>query len=252
VSYQGPESRPGTVPPAAQRTLMPGGGVARRPLHLVIMADQSGGMAGEKMQALNFAIADMLSHLAEWERDQLRAQVLVRVLGFATECQWHVREPTPVSEIDWKPLQAVHHGWTNMGTAFREVAAAIGPGMLENRALSPAILLVTDGRPTDGPGEFDAGLDVLTSLSAGRSALRLAMAIGRDADSKYLERFIGDPRVPVLVAENTDDIADRLVAVSIAVSRLSEGVADRGVMARQILRPASGPDDRPSDVDTIV
>ena len=252
MSYQGPESRPGTVPPAAQRTLMPGGGVARRPLHLVIMADQSGGMAGEKMQALNFAIADMLSHLAEWERDQLRAQVLVRVLGFATECQWHLREPTPVSEIDWAPLHAVHHGWTNMGAAFREVAAAIGPDMLENRALSPAILLVTDGRPTDGPGEFDAGLDALTSLPAGRSALRLAMAIGRDADSKYLERFIGDPRVPVLVAENTDDIADRLVAVSIAVSRLSEGVADRGVMARQILRPASGPDDRPSDVDTIV
>ncbi len=204
------------------------------------------------MQALNFAIADMLSHLAEWERDQLRAQVLVRVLGFATVCQWHVKEPTPVQEVNWQPLQAVHHGWTNMGPAFREVAAAIGPGKLENRALNPAILLVTDGRPTDGPGEFDSGLEALTSFRAGHSALRLAMAIGRDADSEYLERFIGDPQVPVLVAENTDEIADRLVAVSIAVSHMSEGAADRGAMARQILRPQVASDPIASDRDTIV
>ena len=117
-----PRRRRGDNPltvPQAPRTLMPGGGVARRPLHFIVMADQSGGMAGEKMQALNFAIADMLSYLAEWERDQLRAQVLVRVLGFATECEWHVKEPSPVSDVDFKPLQAVHHGWTNMGPAFQ-------------------------------------------------------------------------------------------------------------------------------------
>jgi hypothetical protein len=33
--------------------LMPGGGVARRPLHLIIMGDCSGSMKGPKMQALN-------------------------------------------------------------------------------------------------------------------------------------------------------------------------------------------------------
>jgi uncharacterized protein YegL len=216
------------------------------------MADQSGGMAGEKMQALNFAIADMLSHLAEWERDQLRAQVLVRVLGFATAHEWHIEEPCPVSEINWKPLQAVHRGWTNMGQAFRAVAEAIGPGKLEDRAFNPAILLVTDGRPTDGPGEFDAGLEALTSLPAGHSALRLAMAIGRDADREYLEQFIGDPKVPVLVAENTDEIADRLVAVSIAVSQLSDAVVDRGAMSDQLFTPGTQTGLGSSDRETIV
>jgi uncharacterized protein YegL len=251
VSNEGAQGPPG-VPSERPRTLMPGGGVARRPLHFIVMADQSGGMAGEKMQALNFAVADMLSHLAEWERDQLRAQVLVRVLGFATVCQWHVKDPTPVSEIDYKPLQAVHHGWTNMGVAFRQVAEAIGPGRLENTALNPAILLVTDGRPTDGPGEFDTGLNALMSIPAGRVALRLAMAIGRDADLECLERFIGDPQVPVLVAQDTDEIADRLVAVSVAVSHMSEPSADRGSMAEQILRPAAGFAERFPDADTIV
>jgi len=36
-------------------SLMPGGGVARRPLHFIVMGDCSGSMKGPKMQALNTA-----------------------------------------------------------------------------------------------------------------------------------------------------------------------------------------------------
>jgi hypothetical protein len=49
------------------------------------------------------------------------------------------------------------------------------------------------------------------------------------------------------VAETIDVIVDRLVAASIAVSRMSEAGADRGALARQLLqpdaRPGSGVDD---------
>src|ERR1700733_4222731 len=203
-----------TSEPAEGAPIMPGGGVARRPLHFIIMADCSGSMAGERMQALNYAIADMLPQLAEWERDQMVAQVLVRVLSFATVATWHVPDPVPVRELRWKPLQAVEGGYTNMGPAFREVARAIGPTRLESRALRPAILLVTDGRPTDIGNEFVAGLAALTSFPAGRASLRLAIAIGHDARSEFLDQFIGDPTVPVIVAGNTEEIADRLVPAS--------------------------------------
>ncbi len=57
---------------------MPGGGIARRPLHFIILADCSWGMKGEKIQALNYAIADMMPNLAAWERDQEQAQVFIR------------------------------------------------------------------------------------------------------------------------------------------------------------------------------
>jgi hypothetical protein len=57
---------------------------------------------------------------------------------------------------------------------------------------------------------------------AGRAALRLAIAIGRDVRSAALDRFIGDPGVPVLVADSSEDIAERLVAASLAVSRMSD------------------------------
>jgi hypothetical protein len=80
---------------AAPYPRMPGGGISRRPLHFIILADCSGGMKGEKIQALNFAIADMLPHLAAWERDQEQAQVFIRAIAFATGPWWHIAEPQP-------------------------------------------------------------------------------------------------------------------------------------------------------------
>ena len=92
----GPDSRWLRVPapdnaegaPTAPNPRMPGGGISRRPLHFIILADCSGGMKGEKIQALNFAIADMLPHLAAWERDQEQAQVFIpqreQATGFAS------------------------------------------------------------------------------------------------------------------------------------------------------------------------
>lgn len=231
---------------------MPGGGIARRPLHVIVLADCSGGMKGEKMQALNFAIADMLPHLEDWERDQEQAKVYVRAIAFATEPRWHIREPVPVSGMRWRPLEPVPKGLTNMGPAFRLAAEALASGVIERRALRPAIILVTDGLATDPPGQFEAGLAALMSQPAGRSALRLSVAIGRDAQSEALTRFIGDPTVPVLVADSTEDIADRLVAASLAVSRMSETGADRGAVARRLFGAADGIPSGIFNQDTIV
>jgi uncharacterized protein YegL len=120
-----------------------------------------------------------------------------------------------------------------MGPAFRAVGEVLTPARLERRALRPAILLVTDGLPTDPPGGFESGLASLLETAAGRSALRLAVAIGRDANSEPLDRF-RSPEVPVLVADGTDEIADRLVTASIAVSRMSEVGVNRGALAEQL------------------
>jgi uncharacterized protein YegL len=227
-------------------TLMPGGGVARRPLHFIVMADCSGSMKGEKMQALNYALRSMLPHLVDWERDQLQAQLLIRILAFASAPHWTVPEPVPVADLSmhWRNLEYVPMGRTNMGPAFRAVAEALSPERLERRALRPAILLVTDGLPTDPPGGFESGLASLLEIAAGRSALRLAVAIGRDANSEPLDRF-RSPEVPVLVADGTDEIADRLVTASIAVSRMSEIGADRGALAAQLIKAEPGRSSEP-------
>lgn len=231
--------------PDAPTFRVPGGGIARRPLHFFILADCSGGMAGEKIQALNYAIADMMPQLAAWEQNQEHAQVFVRAIAFATEPRWHIADPVHVTELRWRPLQAVPRGLTNMGPAFALLANALRSDVLERRALRPSVLLVTDGQSTDPPGGFDAGLGALLAQPAGAAALRLAIAIGRDAQSDALTRFIGDPAVPVLVADRTEDIADRLVVASLAFSRMSEAGADRQTLAQTILGSAF-------DQDTIV
>jgi uncharacterized protein YegL len=225
-------------------SIMPGGGISRRPLHLIVLADCSGSMGlpkGEKMQALNWAISNMLPLLADWERDQEKAAVMVRALAFANEPVWHVEEPTPVAELVWQPLQAVPRGQTNLAPALRLVADALSPGKLERRALRPAIILVTDGIPTDRTEDLMAALATLQATPAARAAVRLAVAIGRDARSEALDRFISDPEVPVLVADNTDEIVDRLVAASIAVSRLSEAGSDRTAIVDSLFRQQAQP-----------
>ena len=202
----------GDLPMAADHTDIP-----RRPLHLIILADCSGGMKGEKINALNYAIVNVMNHLAAWERDQDQAQVLVRAIAFATTPWWHMPDPQPVTELRWKLLKAVPGGLTNMGPAFALAAEALAPGQIEHHALRSAMLLITDGLPTDPPGDFEAGLASLMAQPAGKAALRLSIAIGRDAQSEALVRFIGDPSVPVLVAGSTEDIVDRLEAASRAV-----------------------------------
>jgi uncharacterized protein YegL len=105
-----------------------------------------------------------------------------------------------------------------MAPAFRLAASVLGKDRMPRRAYNPALLLITDGMPTDRPDDWDAGLDAIMSQRAGRDAMRLAVAIGRDARSEALSRFIGDPKVPVLVANQTDQIADRLRLVTLAVT----------------------------------
>jgi uncharacterized protein YegL len=212
---------------------MPGGGIARRPLHVIIIADCSGSMKGEKIQALNFAIAQMVQHLSAWEEDQARAEILVRAIAFATEPRWHLPDPLPVVGLRWSALTVVPGGRTNMAPAFRMASSVLGKDQMPSRAFNPALLLVTDGMPTDSPEDFDAGLGAIMSHRAGRDAMRMAVAIGRDARSEALTRFIADPKIPVLVAGQADQIADQLRLVTLAVTgawSFSEDPDERSLM----------------------
>ncbi len=58
--------------------------------------------------------------------------------------------------------------------------------------------------------------------------------------------------MPVLVADSTDQIADRLVTASIALSRMSEVGADRDALAAQLLQPSAGTGRELADEDGIV
>lgn len=219
--------------------VMPGGGIAKRPLHFILAADASWSMNGTKMQSLNYAISTMLPHLASWERAQENAQVLVRAIKFDNRATWHIREPTPVSEVRWTPLRCEPRALTHMGDGLRLMASVMSADQLERRALRPALLLITDGIATD---DYDTALSELLATPGGAAALRVAIAIGPDAQSEQLAKF-ANADMPVLRADRTDEIPDMLMAVSIAVSRMSEVGADRQVLVDQLRRHTFDPND---------
>ena len=126
-----------------------------------------------------------------------------------------------------------------MGAGLRLMASVMTADQLERRALRPALLLITDGIATD---DYDAGLAELLATPGGAAALRVAIAIGPDAQSDQLAKF-ANADMPVLRADRTDEIPDMLMAVSIAVSRMSEVGADRHVLVEQLRRQAATVDD---------
>src|SRR5687768_2541313 len=111
---------------------MPGGGVAKRPLHFFILADCSGSMAASgKIQALNVAVGELLPHLEDVSQENVHAQILVRALSFSTGCTWHVATPTAPADLQWKPLRA--QGTTDLGAALKDLSGQLSSPPMEPR-----------------------------------------------------------------------------------------------------------------------
>ena len=195
--------------------------LANRPLHFIYLCDCSGSMAAQgQMQALNQAIRQSLPGMARVARDNPEARVLVRAVAFADQASWHISEPTPVEDLHWRDLQA--SGCTAMGAALRLVAEQLHTPPMEERALPPVLVLISDGQPTD---DFDAGVARLMQEPWAQKAVRLAIALGHDADLEVLQQFIGpapanqrerSPRRP-LQASNATSLAQYIQWASTAV-----------------------------------
>lgn len=192
----------------------PGGELARRPLHFIWIADCSGSMGADgKIQALNSAIRECIPHMREAAHDNPTAQVLVRALRFSSGAQWHVATPTLVDSFTWTDLTA--DGETFMGKALEMVADQLKIPPMTDRALPPVLVLISDGQPTD---DFNKGLRLLNEQNWGKKAVRISIAIGRDADMEVLQKFVGEnnERRP-LVADNAEQLVNYIKWASTAV-----------------------------------
>ncbi|MEY3735338.1 MAG: hypothetical protein RLZZ624_396 [Cyanobacteriota bacterium] len=170
--------------------------LSNRPLHFIYLCDCSGSMAAQgKMQALNQAIRQSLPGMAEVARENPEARVLVRAISFADRAFWHIADPTPVADLVWTDLQA--GGITAMGEALELVASQLSSPPMEERALPPVLVLISDGQPTD---DFEQGLSRLMRQPWAQKSVRLAIAMGHDADLEVLQQFIGPEPMPRLAA----------------------------------------------------
>jgi uncharacterized protein YegL len=179
--------------------------LARRQLHLILALDCSGSMRGDRIASLNYALRSAIPELQQTALENPEVNILVRVLRFSTGARWHFEEAQPIATLEWSDLTA--DGETHMGAALSMIARALSPEQLPGRQLPPVLVLVSDGFPSD---DFDEGLAALFAQDIARSAIRLGIAIGADADLETLEAFIDHPTLQPLRANNASDLVQHI------------------------------------------
>lgn len=223
---------------------LPGGPLATRPLHFFFIADCSSSMMGTKIESLNTALESAIPCMRDVASGNPNASVLVRAVRFNSEAQWHVPQPTDVHEFQWPRLRA--SGATAMGHALRLVAEQMKSPPMPARALPPVLVLVSDGEPTD---DFTSGLKALMNEPWGLKAVRIGIAIGRDANLEVLQRFIGHPEIAPLQANNAEALVDSILWASTAVLQAASAPASQIATADHLMGmnvPLSMPTHQPS------
>ncbi|GGY97840.1 tellurium resistance protein TerY [Streptomyces avidinii] len=200
---------------------IPGGPMMNRPVHFIWLIDCSYSMQGEKIGQLNYAIREAVPEMLSVAQDNPAAQLLLRTMTFSTTARWHHKDPVPVEQFTWQDVQV--DGMTNLGEALQLAARELDTPPMPQRALKPVLALVSDGVPTD---DWKAGLRAVDATPWGRKAVRVAIAIGADADRNVLQEFLGNPELQPLDANSPKQLAAAIRwASTAAVKAASQPVA---------------------------
>jgi uncharacterized protein YegL len=173
-----------------------------------------------KIQALNNAIREAVPHMREVAEENPHAQILVRAVEFSDGARWHISQATPIVDFEWVNLSA--DGVTDMGQALSLVTDQLKIPPMTQRALPPVLVLISDGHPTD---DFNAGLQTLMAEPWGKKSVRIAIAIGEDADQDVLQKFIGHPEIKPLKANNSEALKNRIKWTSTVVLQAASSPA---------------------------
>lgn len=202
----------------------PGGQLAQRPLHFIWICDCSSSMAGDKIQTLNNAIMEAAPLMRDVADENPNAELLVRAVRFSNGAQWHVGAPVPIRDFRWSQNELKADGVTDMGHALRLVAEQLRVPPMTDRALPPVLVLISDGQPTD---DFESGLRALQAEAWGTKAVRVAIAVGEDADRSVLHKFMGGGEVKPLEANSPDRLVKMIKWVSTVVLKEASSPASQ-------------------------
>lgn len=197
-----------------------------RVLPVILMADVSGSMSvNGKIEALNAAVNQMIPDFAA-ESDN-RVELRVAIITFGNdEATLHLKL-TPAQDIQWTPLRAA--GRTPLGAALKLAKRTVeDKSIIPSTAYRPAMILISDGLPTD---EWEEPLKELLKSERASRADRFAMAIGADADLNVLGTFVGKDGREVFKADEGARIRRFFQWVTMSVSMRSRQVDPNSVIS---------------------
>lgn len=192
--------------------------IARKTMVLFFLVDTSGSMYGEKIGSLNDAIRETVPDLKDLSQSNPDAAIKIAVMQFDTNIRWLYPQPIDSEQFRWNDLQA--GGLTELGAALLELNGKLSKTQFMQEAAgsyAPVLILLSDGGPTDN---FDSALEVIKKNAWFKHAIKIAIAIGNDADKNVLAQFTGNSE-SVIEVHNKSALKAIIRFVSVTSSQVN-------------------------------
>lgn len=206
-------------------------GIVKRQMVLFFVVDTSGSMQGTKIGAVNTAIREVLPELKDAGGSDI--DLKVACLTFSSGCKWMYSTPIASDSFQWTNVDA--DGVTDLGTACRELNDKLSKnGFLKapSGSVAPVIFLLSDGEPTD---DFESGINLLQQNNWFKHGIKVAVAIGDDANKDVLAKFTGNIEA-VITVHTPEALRKWIRKVSITSSQIgsrSQPVSDGQLPSKQ-------------------
>ena len=159
--------------------------IPRRVMTLFFVVDTSGSMSGEKIASLNVAAREGIPFISDLSAGNADAQIKIAVLEFSSGTEWMYPQPMDAENFQWRDLEA--GGLTSLGEACKELDSKLSrtKGFMAEAtgSFAPAIILMSDGEPTDNYKHY---LDKLKENNWFKAAIKVAIAIGEESNNNIL------------------------------------------------------------------
>lgn len=200
--------------------------ITRRTMVLFFVVDTSGSMSGDKIGSVNDAIRETVPDLRNLSSGNPDAAIKIAALQFDTDARWLYPQPIDSEDFQWNDLQV--GGLTSLGQALSALNEKLSKTQFLQEAAgsyAPVIILLSDGEPTD---DYKHSLDNIKQNNWFKHAIKIAIAIGNDADKNVLSEFTGNSEAVIEVHNRTalKAIIKFVSVTSSQVNSKSSGVED--------------------------
>ena len=198
--------------------------IPRRTMVLFFIIDSSGSMDGSKIGAVNTAIEEVIPAIRDVSDENADAQIKIAALEFSSGARWLTPQgPVPSDQFRWSFIDAA--GVTDFGAACKALNDKLSTKAFMQEAtgsFAPALFLLSDGEPTD---DWQSALYALKQNNWFKAAVKVAVAIGDDANKDVLKEFTGSMEA-VLEVHNSAMLKKMIKFVSVRASQVASKSAN--------------------------